>query len=274
MSPQEGAHMTSEKISRQDSSAGEAPPTTEEARELFTKALDSAMAPRGHKQKSVRLKVNRDALIGAGFEEIKKWVAKKPEIEPYNEKIRQLVAIAKRLEEAVEAAGNELRELGADQELRDAYISRTAITSINPIINREGYAQDLQNAFDKARNDFDAGKYAERVPLFGHSALLDLYLHQQSIGRLWVKESTHWNRFWRPGEGRPREFDVSLTAQLQRLCCKDAGLTKDAFVEGFQQIWNLSEIVKSGKLPKLRTEALKKRKQRDRKKPHLAPIVI
>jgi hypothetical protein len=228
--------------------------TTEAVRKLIAEALPER-----------ELVVKRDALISAIVERIETWKATKPQIEPHNEKIRRLVAIAKQLEKAVEAAGNELRKLGADQELRDVYIYRAALTSINPNVNRNDYAQDLQNAIDKVRTDLDAGTQTKPVPLNGHSALLDLYVLQQSIASLWLERSTRWNRFWRPGEGRPRDFDVSLTAQLQWLCRKVAGCSAKEFGDFLQPLNDSIEWRQAG-LPKLLPATLKKRTERDKKK--------
>ena len=228
--------------------------TTEAVRKLIAGAL-----PRRE------LAVGRDALIGSIVERIETWRAIKPQIEPHNEKIRQMVAIAKKLEKAIEAAGNELCKLGADHELRDVYIYRAALTSINPNVNRDDYAQDLQNAIDKVRSDLDADIQAKPVPMNGHSALLDLYLLQQSIASLWLERSTKWNRFWRPGEGRPRDFDVSLTAQLQWLCCKAAGCSAKEFGDFLQPLNDSAEWRAAG-LPKLVPATLAKRTWREKKK--------
>jgi hypothetical protein len=215
--------MANEKISRQklrnDDDKSEF--TTEAMRRLVAGALPSR-----------ELAVKRDALIGAIVERIRTWRATKPHVERHADKVRQLVAIADKLNGAVEAAGAALLKLGVDGEIEKAKTERVAM-GIDP----------------------------DKVPLGGYSATVDLYLVPWRASDGLRK----WNEIHRPGKHRHREFGVALTADLQWLCRKAAGCSTKEFRDFLQPLNDSAEWRQAG-LPRLVPATLTKRMVRDKKK--------
>jgi hypothetical protein len=215
--------VANEKIPRQKPRNDDGKPgfTTAAVRKLITGALPKR-----------ELAVKRDALIGAIVERIETWKTIKPQIEPHAKKVRQLVAIADKLNAAVEAAGAALLKLGVDKEIEKAKAQRVAM-----------------------------GIDSDKVALAGHSGTIDLYLipWRASDGL------RTWNRIHRPGKHRPKKFGAALTADLQRLCRETAGCSAKEFDDFLQPLNDSVEWRQAG-LPKLVPATLKKRTERDRKK--------
>jgi hypothetical protein len=195
--------------------------TTEAVRKLIAEALPER-----------ELAIKRDALVNAIVERIETWRATKPQIEPHADKVRQLVAIADRLNSAVEAAGAALLKLGVDKEIEKAKAERV------------GMGIDL-----------------DKVPLGGHSVTIDLYLIPCRASDGLRK----WNRIHRPAKHRHKEFGAALTADLQLLCRKIAGCSAKEFGDFLQPLNDSVEWDQAG-LPKLVPATLKKRRERERRK--------
>jgi hypothetical protein len=193
--------------------------------EAMSKLIAGAMPRR-------ELAVKRDALISVIVGRIETWRATQPRVKSHADKVRKLVAIADKLNGAVEAAGAALLKLGVDKEIESAKAERVAM----------GIAPD-------------------GVPLGGCSATIDLYLTtwQTSDGL------RQWNRTHRPGKHRHKEFGPALTGDLQRLFREVAGCSAKEFEEFLQPLNNSVEWHEAG-LPKLVLATLTKRKERDKRK--------
>ena len=139
------------------------------------------------------LRLDRKQLIETIAERIETWKSLNPQIKPHAKKIRTSAAIADGLERALFVAGDKLRAFGVEGDIERAKAENAALGIDGP-----------------------------RQPLAGRSAALDLYLTVwQALDGLQT-----WNRLHRGKRGAPRAFGADLTAQLQEICCKHAGLSQ------------------------------------------------
>lgn len=172
------------------------------------------------------LRLDRKQLIETIAERIETWKSLNPQIKPHAKKLRESAAIADGLGKALLAAGDKLRALGVEGDIERAKAENAALGIDGP-----------------------------RQPLAGRSAALDLYLTVwQALDGLQT-----WNRLHRGKRGAPRAFGADLTAQLQEICRKQAGLSQYEFDEV------LSAVSHAEGITGLSVDTLRKRKQRGTK---------